>query len=306
MESAPEHAPASASTAPAPRGHFVGVGHNGLRLVSPDGATWSNPQVGKEGEIYRSVAFGNGRFVAVGGFGGSNIFAATRDGAAWQTGTQDARYSLYIRGLGFGNGGFMGLGGDPGSVGDSKPFVTRSDDGIKWSENRLVGGKNILRRVAFGGGRFVAVGDRGRRATTTDGVTWKDAPDVKAIDTLVDVTFGKGVFVGVGLNGLRMASTDGLAWTDRTLGEEGEHCNSVVFTGDRFVAVGQGATFFSSDGHAWTRADNKNAPLFATYGNGVFVGSHWKGRILRSTDAVRWEQVYKSEFHVEAICYGSV
>ena len=75
--------------------------------------------------------------------------------------------------------------------------------------------------------------------------TGSTPPDVKAIDTLVDLTFGGGVFVGVGLHGLRMSTRDGLAWGHRQVGEEGEHLNSVVWTGDRFVAVGAGATYES-------------------------------------------------------------
>jgi hypothetical protein len=120
----------------------------------------------------------------------------------------------------------------------------------------------------------------------------------------VDVAFGGGVFVGVGLHGLRMSTRDGLKWSPRQVGEEGEHLNSVVWTGKRFVAVGAGATYESADGEAWTRKPNKNAPLTVAYGGGVFVGANWKGRLLRSTDAVEWVQVFKSERHVEAIAFG--
>src|SRR5579872_784826 len=133
---------------------FVAVGHRGLRLASADGEKWTNPQTGKEGEVYRAVCFGNGRFAAVGSFGGSNIMASTADGATWQMGTRDAKYVTYLRGLGFGKGFFLGLGGDPGAVGDSKPFVMTSEDGQKWSDVTPVAGKNILRRVCFGNDRF--------------------------------------------------------------------------------------------------------------------------------------------------------
>jgi len=284
---------------------FVAVGHNGLRIVSEDGADWKNQQTGKEGEIYRAACFGDGRFVAVGSSGGDNIFAASQDGAAWQTGKKDAKYSKYIRGLLRGDKDFLGLGGDPGAVGDSRPFLLRSTDGVRWGDAIDIPGKNMLRRMAFGGGLYVAVGDRGRRCATKDLKDWQDAPDVKAVDTLIDVAFGKGVFVGVGLHGLRMTTEDGLKWTNRVVGEEGEHINSVVWTGDRFVAVGQGATYLSPNGYDWTRTPNADWPLTATYGGGVFVGANWKGRLSRSDDAVAWKQVFKCEFHVEALTYGA-
>lgn len=291
------------ATRPSPL--FVAVGQQGQLIISADGREWTHQQFGKEGEVYRAVAFGNGRCAVIGSYGGDNIFASSADCITWETGKKDAHYSTYLRAVGFGKDAFLALGGDPGAVGDSKPFIMTSPDGVKWTEPFHVAGKNILRRFAFGNGLYVAVGDRGRRAVSSDGREWKDAPDVKAIDTLVDVTFGKGIFVGVGLNGLRMSSEDGLKWSERLVGEEGEHCNSVLFTGEQFVAIGLGATYLSPDGRTWTRKENKDAPLTAAYGDGVYVGSNWKGRILRSTDAVEWKQVFKSEHHIEALCYGS-
>jgi photosystem II stability/assembly factor-like uncharacterized protein len=146
-----------------PKPLFLAAGHNGLRLTSPDGKTWSAPQLGKEGETYRCAAGGNGRLVAIGSFGGSNIFAATADGSAWKTSIKDAQYARYIRGLGFGDDFFLGLGGDPGAVGAARPFVFTSTDGETWAGPHDIPGKFMVRRVAYGNKRFVAVGDRGRR-----------------------------------------------------------------------------------------------------------------------------------------------
>ena len=285
---------------------FVGVGYNGLRITSADGRTWSAPTTGREGEIYRTVAFGNNLCVTAGSYGGSNLFAVSPDGTAWKSVEKDAGYSRYIRGLIFAQGTFLGLGGDGGTVGASAPFETHSADGLTWSDPHLFEGNYLLRRAAFGSGMYVGVGDRGRRAVSPDGRAWKDLPNVKAIDTLVDVAFGNGVFVGVGLNGLRQRTVDGQTWTDRQLGEEGEHLNSILWTGERFVAVGFGVTFTSPDGRKWSRLPNHNAPLTAAYGNGVFVGSQWKGRLLFSTDAVTWKEVKKCDYHVEALGFGAL
>src|SRR5262249_53293271 len=126
-------------------GRFVAVGHHGLRLTSPDGQRWTDAQLGKEGETYRAAAFGNGHFATVGSYGGDNIFAATENGSVWQTGKREAKYVHYLRGLGFGKGMFLGLGGDPGAVGDSKPFVMTSSDGMTWSDATMISGKNMLR-----------------------------------------------------------------------------------------------------------------------------------------------------------------
>ena len=101
-----------------------------------------------------------------------------------------------------------------------------------------------------------------------------------------------------------MVSEDGLTWARRYSGEEGEHLNSVLWTGERFVAVSLGATYFSPDGIEWERHPNTNAPLTAAYGAGVFVGAHWKGRLLVSEDALAWTQVFKSDYHFEVVAYG--
>jgi hypothetical protein len=283
---------------------FLAVGHNGQRIVSENGTDWTHHQFGKEGEVYRAAAFGNGAYVAVGTFGGANILAVSRDGAAWKTSLKDGKYSKYLRGLAFGNGAFLAIGGDPGSVGSSSPFVMISQDGETWTDFIPVAGKNILRRIVWGKDKWVGVGDRGRRAVSADGKEWKDMPDVKAIDTLVDVAYGNGVFAGVGLHSLRMSTTDGLKWENRQVGEEGEHLNSIVWADGRFVAVGLGATYTSPDGATWKRETNVDAPLTMCYGNRLFVGVNWRGRILSSTDAVNWKQVFKSEQHLEAVAFG--
>ncbi len=285
---------------------FIAVGLDGLRIASADGLKWTDAQTGREGESYRAVAFGNGLCAAVGSFGGDNILANTADGKTWKTGKHEAKYVKYIRGLTFGNGQFLALGGDPGSVGSSKPFVMFSKDGLTWDGPHDVPGKHMLRRAAWGAGRWVGVGDRGRRATSKNGKEWTDAPETKALDTLVDVAFGNNVFVGVGLHGLRTSTTDGLKWTARQTGEEGEHLNSVVFANGKFVAVGVGATYTSADGEKWERVVNEDAPQFAAHGAGVFVGAAWKGKLFSSKDGVLWKETHKAEKHVLAVAVGTL
>jgi len=283
---------------------FLAVGFNGTRILSKDGLTWEKPVVGKEGEVYRAAAFGNGRFAVVGSFGGDNIMASSADGVKWEMGKRAAQYSHYFRGITFGNGEFIATGGDPGTVGAAKPFIAGTKDGITWEDNTDIDGKFILRRLAFGNNVWVGVGDRGRLAASPDAKKWTDATGTKPIDTLVDVAFGNGVFVGVGLNALRRSSKDGITWSEPLRGSEGEHLNSIIFTGSQFVAVGAGATFFSADGKEWKRTANKNAPTFVTFGGGVCVGTSWRGRLLRSADGVEWKDVHKSDYPIEAVTYG--
>jgi len=282
---------------------FVGVGQHGLRIASADGSKWEHEQLGKEGETYRAVAYGHGVFAAVGGYGyGNQLMAVSADGIAWKVMPKEKARSY--RSLLFGNGKFFAFTGDPGSVGDAKPVVATSTDGVTWTDAQRISGNWLLRRAAFGGGRFVGVGDRGRRSASPDGLEWTDAPGVKAIDTLVDIAYGNSFFVGVGLHGLRMRTFDGITWSEPQRGKEGEHLNSIVFAEGRFVAVGAGATYTSYDGQSWTRHDNENAPLTCVYGAGLFVGTNWRGRILTSKDAIHWSEVIKCPHHVECVAFG--
>ncbi len=87
-------------------------------------------------------------------------------------------------------------------------------------------------------------------------------------------------------------------------GEEGEHLNSLVWAGDRFVAVGAGATSCSPDGTTWQREPNTGAPVTVVFGKHLFVVANRKGLLLRSTDGVKWAQTYPAEHHFAAVCFG--
>ena len=289
---------------------FIAVGHDGLRMTSPDGRSWSEPQLGKEGETFRQVCVGPRRCVAAGGYGGKNIFSATSDGVQWEPSVSDAGYSRYVLGLVYGPAGFYGLSGDAGTVGNAKMEMLTSPDGVQWKKHPQDQARNVLRRAVIGHGLFVGIGDRGRRAWSTDGITWEDDKSSKPVDTLISLAFGAGRFVGVGLHGLRMSSADGKTWDDKQLGEEGEHLNSVLWTGEQFVAVGLGATYVSLDGQTWQRYANVDPPLSVAFGKlttgeRVFVGANWKGRLLRSGDGIAWEQTLRAPRHVEAVAFAA-
>ncbi len=282
--------------------HYAAVGEDGLRMFSPDGRGWTHEKLGREGEVFSSLAFGAGKLLVTGRFGGENSMAVTSDGAAWQASKHDAQYAKYIRSVHFVGRRFLAYG---------TTFVLPSDDGVTWGKEIPIAEYKVqygidctLRRFAFGEGTIVAVGDFGRCAVSHDGIEWKNAPAIKAVNTMIDVAYGNGVFVGGGMHGLRMRSVDGLEWTDRVVGEEGEHINAMIFTGAQFVGIGQGATYTSPDGVTWSREPNTNAPTTATFAQGVFVGARWPGRLLRSADGLAWEDVARAPRHVLAVAHG--
>jgi hypothetical protein len=283
---------------------FIAVGEDGIRCFSRDGRAWTNLKTGRDGEVFDTAAFGKGTCIIGARFGGSYTSACTRDGVEWKSSTYDAKYTNYIRTIVFFNDRFLGIG---------VTFIKPSADGLQWEAERklperrfLFGINPTFHRFAIGNGLLVGVGDFGCSAATKNGFDWDTTPDPKAPNTLIDVAFGNGVFVGSGMHGLRMRSADGLNWTDRVVGEEGEHINSMIWDGKQFVGVGQGATYISPDGLKWERIPNENAPTAATFGNGVYVGSLWEGRLMRSVDGIKWEQVTKLQNHVVCLQFGSL
>ena len=289
---------------------FVAVGENGLRAFSRDGLEWINQQVDRDGVLLQHVCFGQGRCLAIGKFGGDSIGWSTADGASWDAFKLNAQAYVGTYGPIFSADGLFRVIAEAGGP---APTEITSTEGKVWSARKpltldrkgMLGFDPSLRRVAQGNDRVVIIGDYGARLMRKTGAALFDiAPSAVAKNTLIDVAFGNGFFVGGGMHGLCMRSEDGLAWTDRTTGEEGEHINAMVWDGQQFVGVGQGATYLSKDGKAWRREPNENAPTNATFGNGVFVGTLWPGKLMRSTDGIRWKQVREFPFHVLAMSYG--
>ncbi len=282
---------------------FIAFGQQGLRMASADGRNWSQPIVSKENYYFKGVEYAQGNYVAFATLGGKVAFFSSADGRGWEKTSEleVAREGGRLHDIAYGNDRFLVIGGNMDGHWTS---VMTSEDGKNWSGPKKFDKQPLLTRVAFGGGQFVAVGIKGRVATSQDGQSWKDAEPLQPLDTLIDLCFGNGVYVGTGLHGLRMWSTDGLNWQGRQTSEEGEHINSILWTGDRFVGVGLGASFFSEDGRRWKRKANSNPPVTCTFGSGLFVGSRWRGRVLISEDAIAWQEALRAPEHVNGVSFG--
>jgi len=88
-----------------------------------------------------------------------------------------------------------------------------SNDGRQWSSKGLAL-EASLRAVAFGGGRWVAVGERGVFVSSTNLVTW-DRGLAPFGGNLNAVCYGNGSFVAVGEHGVVLNSPTGRDWQPR-------------------------------------------------------------------------------------------
>lgn len=223
-------------------GMYVAVGTNASSAATAASSPDGVTWTTRTGAPAEGVTFGNGLFVSV----GTNAAATSPDGIAWTSRTIPAgswKNVIYAAGL------FVAIGSS---------LIATSPDGITWTTRS--GGAANATSIAYGGGRFVILSQAvaGGGATSTDGISWT-AISTPANVTPYSVTYGNGVFVGTGQYGA-ITSPDGLTWTARPMPGAGVGSGvyaSVVFYNGRFIAVGSpasGAPLLadSPDGVTWT------------------------------------------------------
>lgn len=164
--------------------------------------------------FFSSVAYGNGRYVAVG-----STFAtvSTNDGYTWSTPTTPfAGFSASA--ITFCNNVFVVINN---SGAGAATFT--STDGITWNTGATIAGANLSpARIGGAGGTFVAAGTDNFFYTSTDGLNWTKRSALP-VSTGVYAFAGKSSteFVGVGKNASTLAlfsSTDGgVSWTPTTI-----------------------------------------------------------------------------------------
>ena len=143
-------------------GLFVAVAAGNI-LTSTDGTNWLRAST--VGQVYglNGVAFGQSKFVAVGGsaptaFGG--FITTSLDGLTWNPQNSGVtRKDFYD--VAWGNGSFVAVGGTGfGKSHSPNCIIVSSSDAVSWV-NRLADATSSLNGVVYGNGSFVAVGFEG-------------------------------------------------------------------------------------------------------------------------------------------------
>ncbi len=250
------------------------------------GLTWT-PQTAAEETNWGSVAYGNGRFVAI-ARSGTNQVMTSSDGITWTPHTA-AEANNWVS-ITYGNGLFVAVS----TAGTNR--VMTSPDGINWTA-RAAAEANQWWGITYGNGLFVAVGITGtnRVMTSPDGITWTPRAAAEA-NSWREVTYANGLFVAVASDGTNrtMYSTDGITWTSGTDPADTGWWG-VAYGNGRFVAVGQSTgsrVMHSTDGMNWTSgaAAETNNWTNVTYGGGLFVAIAQNGtnRVMTSPDGITW------------------
>jgi hypothetical protein len=182
----------------------------------------------------------------------------------------------------------------------------------RWTWRSPLPQNNTLYHGAFGGDRFVAIGEHGAKLVSLDGGgTWESHNE--GVAALGRVAYGNGVFVGAllpydapdrtRLPGHFEISTNGIHWTRHSmpvLPWPTGVVKDVAFGNGRFVAAcGTEGLLVSSNGVDWERAAWTNSwDLFrVAYGNGIFVvlsgtyenfGTYYGAYYATSSDGLTW------------------
>jgi hypothetical protein len=122
--------------------------------------------------------------------------------------------------------------------------------------------RGFISGMAWGGGKFVAVGNSGKGAYSTDGVTWTAISNI-GTGYLYVLAYGgpsgQEKFVAAGDGGKGAYSSDGgVTWKNFATSTSGIENNmtNVTYAAGKFVAINNDMwCFYSSDGVNWTEFD---------------------------------------------------
>lgn len=259
-------------------GKFVAVGELGTIVVSGDGTNWSRVASGVTTPLY-AVACGDRGFVAVGG----GTILRSIHGINWFRCPPQAYASLNA--VTYGAGRFVTGGG----------AILSSTDGLHWIQhtNPLINSE--LTGIAYGNTQFVGVA-YGSSVTSQDGINWAVHPLALTANNPfpypIGITYGDGKFVAVGQQ-FAATSSDGINWEDPT-DRQTETFSDVAYGNGVFAATawnaGRSATATSQHGDSWITNDlgRKFTLQGIAFGNGQFVAVGWDGAIATSVDGFNW------------------
>jgi hypothetical protein len=216
----------------------------------------------------------------------------------------------------------------PGSIPvvKNEKFTYKIADTICTPVNDITFGKSNINGIAYGDGKFVAVGDK-KIAYSSDGITWTAVNNISF--SVNDIAYGNSKFVAVGFDigilghgagGKIMYSSDGVNWTAAMItpftpfGKDA--IGSIVYGNGMFVAASKdkdGKLAYSPDGIKWT--DVKKFPFKIKIIDIAYCGGKFfvfdiqdKGELAYSSDGVNWTAMTNplgKKNNIKNIVYGN-
>jgi uncharacterized repeat protein (TIGR02543 family) len=249
------------------------------------------------------------------------------------TAVSNSQFSSIIRAIAYGNNRWVAVGNEGQMAWSANGETwTAVDDNTIWQYQDFANEMHTasISGIAYGDGKFIAVGACGIMAMSTSGDTW-NAIEEKPFGTEIDgnstinaIVYGNGGWVAGGNSGKMAYSNDGVTWEAMNIYSTfgSSQINGIAYDGgSKWVAVGSSGrmAYSNNNGETWTAVDDSNRVfgteggieniIFAVaYGNGRFVAGSWGGQIAYSDDGASWTAVLDSKFGtgwINAIAYGN-
>ncbi len=283
-------------------GKYVAVGHVDYiagRIFTFDNGTGWHETAASPSHAFHDVAYGGGKFVAVGEAG--KVLTST-DGENWTahavTYPNGKKTTLLSITYAADKGLFVASG--MGSATDQhKGGIMTSPDGINWtvaySDNMFT-----LWDITYGNGKSVAVGSTNnggcRIITSTDCVTWAESKQLASYPSLYAVEWDGTRFIAAGTlesKGYTAVSTDGVNWSSNTLQSGTSPFRTLTHGAGRLVTMGGYGDIYTSDdaGTVWNRRTlgiTKNLNDVAYNGSWLYVAVGDNGTIQTSPNGTDW------------------
>ncbi|HEX7965527.1 MAG TPA: Ig-like domain-containing protein [Gammaproteobacteria bacterium] len=263
-------------------GTYVALGDAGTGFTSANAQYW-NAMLTPPTDTIASVAFGKGKFVAVGalcvpGPSCSGRVDTSPDGKTWSfQGTSSLSLSDYTS-VAYNGSRFVVV--TDNSAGDGV-YVLTSTDGIAWSAVAFTPPAGTqLTRVHWFKDRFVASGfapgTQPYVATSTDGLNWKGklVPQVGYLfsDIAFDGSFYYAV-MGDTTNGQVMVSSDARNWSFLGAVPLVPNMQTILSQGGRLITGGSSGQLLAAESKAPTAAGGSFSTRTSTTVSGSLAGS---------------------------------
>ena len=230
-----------------------GGGDGGTILTSTDGLDWTvradGRALGHSPSLVWGLAYGGGRCVTVGHFGGTSV---STNGVDWSYGKAD---TSALTGVAYGGGLFAAVGDSQGNV--SGPGVFISANGTNWTRKTLSPSETrTFFDVAYGASKFVATAEGGYIYTSSDGEVWTRSATTNAGKI---ITFRNNLFILSSTAGTNLLSRDGIDWTPASTGLTNQ-LGKPIYASGMYIARTRNDFAISRDGTNWTQRTLSASP----------------------------------------------
>lgn len=152
-------------------GRFFAIGAFQISAYSKDGINWTKITLPSstnynDAAYYHDIAYGNGKYVAV----GARAISYSEDGINWTKASAPTTEEGQWFSVTYGDGRFVAIPNSDLSSTQSKLYAY-SEDGINWKTNS-VPNNCVWKCVHYEKGRFIMVGKGTGIAISTDGINW--------------------------------------------------------------------------------------------------------------------------------------